>query len=42
MKCESCRCQFNGKTGKPALKAIIVYNVVAFAIVFSVVFFLLR
>lgn len=45
MKCEACKCQFNGKTGKPALQAIIVYNVVIWAIAFVVgfaIFFLRR
>ncbi|MFI5385826.1 MAG: hypothetical protein ACHQ50_06865 [Fimbriimonadales bacterium] len=40
MKCESCGCQFNGKTGRPALKAIVAYNVVIYLLMLVVVLWL--
>ncbi len=40
VKCTQCRTRFNGKTGGWLTNAIIVYQVVAFAIVLVVVFLL--
>jgi len=37
MKCKGCGCQFNRKTGKDAMTAIIVYNVVALVVVLLIV-----
>jgi hypothetical protein len=42
MKCDACRCQFNAKTGKTALKAIIVYNVVVFGVAFAILFLFMQ
>jgi hypothetical protein len=36
-KCSQCKCQFNSKTGKDALTAIILYNVVGFLIGLGVI-----
>lgn len=42
--CRACGHQFNSKTGQPAKKGIIVYNVIAFAtvIVFVVAYYVMR
>jgi len=32
MKCSGCKCLFNGKTGKPATKAIVIYFVIVWAV----------
>ncbi len=34
VKCQNCRDQYNGKTGKPNTQGIIIYSVVLFALVF--------